>query len=231
MSPELGRYEAAYFQSFIGVLWWIVKLGHAELTMETSDTASIMALTHKGHIKVIFQIFAFLKNKYNAVMVFHPTERDINESQLYNEDWSAIAHGECKEEIPPNAPRSPGIGFKMQAFVDSDHAGDSIIRRSRTGFLIFLNCAPIYWFSNKQTSIDTSSFDPDSVKIKQCFEYVRGLRYKLCMMGIPVKMLTFVFGDNKSVLSNTSMPRSTFKNVPSSISLHFFREEVAKYEW
>jgi len=53
------------------------------------------------------------------------------------------------EDISHNSPEPLGIGFTMRAFVDSDHAGDSITRRSRTGFIIFLNSAPIYWYSKK----------------------------------------------------------------------------------
>ena len=57
---------------------------------------SMMALPCKDHIKVLFQIFAFLKNKHNSGMVFDPTEPDIDESQFNNEDWSATDYGECK---------------------------------------------------------------------------------------------------------------------------------------
>ena len=46
----------------------------------------MMALLRKAHIKGLFQMFAFRKNKYNAVMVFDPTEPDIDESKLKNED-------------------------------------------------------------------------------------------------------------------------------------------------
>ena len=98
-------------------------------------------------------MFAFMKNKHNDIMVFDPTETDIDESKFKNEDWSETAYGECKEEIPSNAPRFRGIGFTMRAFVDSDHAGDIITCRYRTGFLIFLNCDPIYWFSNNKNNI------------------------------------------------------------------------------
>ena len=38
--------------------------------------------------------------------------------------------------------------------------------------------------------------------MKQASEYVRGLRYKLRMMGIKVDEPAFIFGDNKSVLFN-----------------------------
>jgi len=119
----------------------------------------------------------------------------------------------------------------MRAFVDSDHTGDHITRRSRTGFMIFLNCAPIYWYSKKQTSCKTSSFGAEFIAMKTCCEYIRGLRYKLRMMGIPVNLPTFVFGDNRSVLINSLKPHSSLKKKSSSIAFHFVREGVAKDKW
>ena len=41
---ELSTCDAAYFQSLIGVLGWIVELNRTDITMETSTLASIMAL-------------------------------------------------------------------------------------------------------------------------------------------------------------------------------------------
>ena len=54
-----------------------------------------------------------------------------------------------------------------------------------TGFLIYLNCALVYWWSKKQTSVESSSFGSKFVAMKQCCEYICGLRYKLRMMRIP----------------------------------------------
>ena len=80
-----------------------------------------------GHLYAVYYMFAFLKVNHNSVMVFDPTEPDIDQSQFPTQDWSASAYGECKEEIPPkNAPKARGLGFTMRAFVDSDHAGDTI---------------------------------------------------------------------------------------------------------
>ncbi len=231
-SPVLSDTNAAYFQSLIGILRWIVELGRADLVMETSAMASMMAMPRENHLKVLYQMFAFLKAKHNGVMVFDPTEPFVDESQFKsNEDWSATPYGDCKETLPPNMPEPRGMGFTMRAFVDSDHAGDSITRRSRTGFLIFLNSAPIYWYSRKQGSCETSSFGSEFIAMKTCCEYIRGLRYKLRMMGIPVDLPTYVFGDNQSVLANTSMPHSTLKKKSSSIAFHFVREGVARNEW
>ena len=51
------------------------------------------------------------------------------------------------------------------------------------------------------------------------------------MMGIPVEGPAHIFGDNKSVLCNTSIPDSTLKKKSQSIAYHFVREGVAKNEW
>ena len=40
-----------------------------------------------------------------------------------------------------------------------------------------------------------------------------------------------VFGNNKSVLANTSVPGSTIKKKMNSLSYHFIREGCARDEW
>ena len=67
--------------------------------------------------------------------------------------------------------------------------------------------------------------------MKKAVEYVRGLQYKLRMMGIPCEDPTFVYGDNKSVLANTSMPVSTLKKNMNLLSYHFISEVCAHDEW
>ena len=130
-----------------------------------------------------------------------------------------------------NAPEPRGMGFSMTAYVDADHAGNVVTRQSRTGFIIFLNNSPIYWMSKKQQSIETSSFGAEFIAMKQCTEYVRGLRYKLRMMGIPCDGPSYVYGDNQSVLKNGSMPDSVLKKKSNSIAYNFVREGVAMKEW
>ena len=67
--------------------------------------------------------------------------------------------------------------------------------------------------------------------MKQATEYVKGFRYKFRMMGIPVEDPTFIFGDNQSLLANTAMPKSQYKNKTQSIAYHFVREGCAHDEW
>ena len=119
----------------------------------------------------------------------------------------------------------------MVAKVDADHVANTITRRSCTGFLVYLNSALVHWSSKKQTSVESSSFGSEFIAMKQCCEYIHGLRYKLRMMGIPVEGPAYIHGDNQLVLCNTSRPDSTLKKKSQSIAFHFMREGVARDKW
>ena len=154
------------------------------------------------------------------------------------EDWSLSIYGDAAEELPPqkpfeesgpaDMPEPRGQSFTMTVYVDCDLGGDCVTRRSRTGFAVFLNGVPLYWMSKKQSSCEVSTFGSEFTAMKQALEYVRGLRYKLRMLGIPVTEPAFVFGDNKSVLANTTVPGSMLKKKMNSLSYHFICEGCAK---
>jgi hypothetical protein len=189
-------------------------------------------MPREGHLAQVYHIFAYLKKHHNAEMVFDPSEPDIDMSLFERKDWTTSEMSFClKEELPSKMPRPRGLGFTMRAYVDADHATDSMTRKSRSGFLVYLNSAPIQWMSRKQTSVETSSHGSEFHAMKQCTEYVRGLRYKLRMMGIPCEDPTYIYGDNKSVLFNSSIPESTLKKKSQSIAYHFVREGSARDEW
>ena len=97
--------------------------------------------------------------------------------------------------------------------------------------ILYLNSSPVYWLSKKQQSIETSSFGAEFTAMKQCTEYIRGLRYKLRMMSIPCSGPAYIYGDNQSVLVNSSMPDSVLKKKSNSIAYNFVREGVAMREW
>ena len=66
--------------------------------------------------------------------------------------------------------------------------------------------------------------------MKVATKYIRGLIFKLRMMGIPYKEPAYIYGYNQSVLANTIMPHSVLKKKSNSIAFHFVREGSAKDE-
>ena len=54
-----------------------------------------------------------------------------------------------------NALEPQGKELDISMFVDSDHAGDKVPCRSRSGFLIYVNTALVQCLSKKQSTVDT----------------------------------------------------------------------------
>ena len=127
-------------------------------------------------------------------------------------------------------PEALGGEMYLRLFVDADYAGDGTNRRSRTGFFIFLNESPIVWYSKKQSRIENSVFGSEFIAMRTGLETVQGIKYKLRMMGIPIRGPTYIYGDNMSVIHNTSKPESTLKKKANSVCYHYIREAVAADE-
>ena len=66
--------------------------------------------------------------------------------------------------------------------------------------------------------------------MKHGIEKLRGLRYKFRMMGIPLTGPSFIYGDNKSQITNLTKPESTLKKKCNSICYHAVQESVAMGE-
>ena len=104
------------------------------------------------------------------------------------------------------------------------------MRRSCTGYFIFLNIAPIVWFSKRQPKVETSVFSAEFVEMKNGMEALRGLWYTLRMRGVPLSGPSFSYEDNMSVIHNTQRPASVLKKKYNSICYHTCRESIAMDE-
>ena len=148
---------------------------------------------------------------------------------MHDANWTAF-YGDVEEAIPVNVPKPLGKGIDLRMFVDSDHAGDKTNRRSRTGYLIFLNMALISWHTKKQATVEGAVFGAEFTTMKQDVKALRGIGYKLRMMSVHVEEPTYVYRDNMSIICNTSKPKSCLKKKSNSICYHFVREAVAMKE-
>ena len=100
--------------------------------------------------------------------------------------------------------------------------------RSRTGILIYVNNAPIIWWSKRRNTVETSTYGSELVALRISVEIIKALKYKLWMFGIDImENETKIFCDNNSVVINTSNPESTLKKKHHSINFNYVRESVA----
>jgi hypothetical protein len=191
--------------------------------------STFLCMPREGHLDAVYHLFAYLSLHHNARVVFDPAHPDVDMHTLIKTDWKPM-YGDVKEAIPPNAPVTRGKEIDLRLFVDSDHAGEHFTRRSRTGFVIYLNMAPIMWFSKRHPTVESSVFGAEFVAMKNGIETTRGLRYKLRMMGVAIYGPKYVYGDNMSVMHNTQRPESILKKKSNTICYHPVRESSAMGE-
>ena len=174
-------------------------MGRIDICCEVSVLSSCLAMPRQGHLQQALHILAYLKRHHNSRIIMDPIYPNISTEDFPKYDWTDH-YDVAKDDLPSNAPTPLGKEFVIRAFVDADHAGDVITRRSRSGFIIIVNSAPIYWLSKKQNLVECSSFGSELIAMKLCCEYIQAIRYKIRMMGIPMTHNAFVYGDNQSVL-------------------------------
>jgi hypothetical protein len=225
-SAELDAKRGQYFQSLIGILRWICELGRLDILVPTSMLSRYTVSPRVGHLQQVFHIFAYLKHHTRSKMVFDDTEPLFDESRFNVCDWSEF-YPDAEEAVPHNTPMERGKAVVTSCFVDSDHAGCKVTRRSHTGVILFVNKAPILWYSKRQNTVETSTFGSEFCAMKTAIDMIEGLRYKLRMLGIPLAGPTSVFCDNESVVKNSTAPESQLKKRHNAIAYHRAREAQA----
>lgn len=233
-TEECNEDQIQFFQSLIGIARWLCELGRVDILTETSMLSAYLARPRVGHLHQALHMFKYLEDHNRSRVVFDPTYLDINDYDKPNEERASFRakymkelYPDAVEDKPPNAPKPRGKAVQMHVFVDADHAGDKITRRSRTGILIYLNSAPIMWFSKRQNTVETSTFGSEFVAMRQAFEMIKAMNYKLRMFGIPIDGPAQVYGDNNAVILNSSVPESTLKKKHHSVNYNYVRECVA----
>ena len=214
------------YQELIGTLRWATELGRIDILHEVSKLSSYNASPRKGHLEAVYRIFAYLKKKENSSIIFDATEPEIRESEFTECDWQDF-YPEAEEKLPPTMPMLRGPDVTITCYVDADHAENLLTRRSHTGIVIFLNSAPISWYSKRQNTVESSTFGSEFNALRIAVDQIEALRYKLRMVGVRVERPTNVYCDNKTVVTNPSLPESTLNKKHNAICYHRVREASA----
>ena len=226
MTAELQEEGHRYFQELIGILRWAIELGRLDILYEVSILSQYLACPREGHLEAAFHIFGYLKHHPKRKIAFDPLHPSIDNRRFKKHDWFDF-YRHAKEAIPPNAPPVRGAAVSTHCFVDASFAGDVTNRRSQMGILIFVNKAPVIWFSKRTNTVESSTFGAEIVALRSAVDMIEGLRYKLRMFGVSIEGPTNVFCDNEAVTKNCSIPESMLRKKHHSINYHRNREAVA----
>ena len=75
--------------------------------------------------------------------------------------------------------------IETTSFVNEYCASNTNTRKSHTGYVVFINKIPAFWYIKRQKFVDTSTFSSDFIAPKACTEVIVYLQFNLQMFGVP----------------------------------------------
>jgi hypothetical protein len=115
-------------------------------------------------------------------------------------------------------PKPRGQRVTISAFVDTNHAGNKVTRRLHAGIIIYVQNAPILWYSKRQNMVE-ATFKSEMVALRICKELIVAIHYKLRMFGVEVDGPANVFFENHGVVKNVSIPELTLMKQEAQCNL------------
>ena len=218
--------DISIYRMMVGSLNWLVTLGRYDIHHTVCTLARHMMMPRVGHMHAMRRVFGYLEQNYKFSIDYNIKEPDFTMHKVESYDWFPL-YGKVQEEEPYGMPEPKGKSVITSGFFDSSHASCLMTRRSTTCVLLFLNSTPIKWYSKRQNCIETSTYGSEMVAGRIAVDLAVELRYNLRMLGAPVKGTTILFGDNKSMVTNSSLPHSILKRRVSANNYHRVREAVA----
>ena len=116
--------------------------------------------------------------------------------------------------------------LNLIGFTDSDWAGDTIDRKSTSGYVLSLGSGPICWSSKKQATIALSSAEAEYRGAVNATIQAIWLQHFPSELGISVHHPTVIWCDNQSTLKFCRDPVQRQRTKHIEIHMHFIRELI-----
>ena len=115
---------------------------------------------------------------------------------------------DAKERIPEDCPTPLGRFVTTIHYVDANLMHDMVTGKAVTATLHFVNGTPVDWYSKRQTTVETATYGSEFVAARTAVDQITELRLTLRYLGVPLRKKSYMFGDNCSVVINSTAPHS-----------------------
>ncbi|GJV86311.1 retrovirus-related pol polyprotein from transposon TNT 1-94 [Tanacetum coccineum] len=120
-----------------------------------------------------------------------------------------------------------GTGIETVVYVDSDHAGDYVDRKSTSGICTFVGCCLTSWFSKKQTALAISTTEAEYVSVGKACQQALWMKQALIDYDVRLDDVP-IMCDNKGAIDLSKNPVQHSRTKHIKIRHHFLRDNVQK---
>ena len=223
LSPEMVK----KYQSLLGALQWCVTLGRFDIFIAVMSLSRFRIEPKNDHWDHLERVLGYLRQTKDAAIRFRVDVPEYPVSDEQTADWDYSVYDGIKEEIPTGCPAACGKPVRVTVYVDANLMFCKSTGRLCTGFLILLNNTPVHWFCKLQATVESATYGSEFMAARIAVQHIIDIRTTLRYMGIPLDGPAWLFGDNQSVISSSTIPSSVLKKRHNALSYHTVRAAIA----
>ena len=129
--------------------------------------------------------------------------------------------------LPDDMPDPLGEAVTTTTTMDANLNHCLATGKSLTGSFHFVNKTSVDWYSKKLATVETATYGSEFVAAKTATEQIMDIRQILRYLGAPIATKSFLFGDNRSVVTSATLRHSTLTKTHSILAFHRVREAIA----
>lgn len=229
-SEMLNEGDIKVYQSIIGAEQWAVTLGRFDIAVAVTSLSRFRAAPRQGHMARAKRVAGYMRQFPDAAIrmrVHWPANEEIF-GEMEQHDWQRSVYGdEAYQEMLDCYPIPKGVMVRTSTFEDASLMHCKVTGKSLEGVLQFVQQTPVDWHCKLQSTVETATFGSEFGVAKTGTDMAIGLRQSLMAMGVPLEPYAWMFGDNQSVITQSTIPSSTLSKRHNALAYHRVRWAVA----
>ena len=231
--PELDDTELLigesiqHYITMVGQLQWLVTLGRFDIHAQVTTMSRFRSAPKKGHLEKLQRIYGYVLKTKHCSTRYRTEEPDYSYLPNMKYDGSYTVYGNVQEIFPNNCPKPLGKSVSTTTTLDANLLHCLATGASLTACLHFCNHTPTDWYSKKQATVETATYGYEFVAAKTATEQIMDMRYTLRYLGVPITSKSYMFGNNRSVITSATLPHSTLSKRHNILAFQRVRKAIA----
>ena len=200
---------AAKYLTMVGQLLWLVTLGRFDIHAQVATMSRFRAAPRQGYMDRLKRIYSYAIRTKDYAIRFRTDPPDYSFLPDRDFDWTYSINGNVQEILPDNMSEPLGKAVITTTIMDANLNHCLATGKSLTGCLHFVNKTPVDWYSKKEATVETTTYGSEFVAAQTATEQIMDIRQTLRYLGAPIGTKSFLFGDNRSVVTSATVLHST----------------------